>query len=157
MFSLTGWKIGWTIAAPRLTAAIAKAHQFLTFTIAPPLQRAVAYGLTHDGSGFEAMRAGFQRSHDRLAAGLTKAGYAVAKAQGTYFLNIDLTRSGLDLDDRRFALKAVKEFGVASIPVSAFYDRDPVTTTVRLCFAKRDETLDAGIERLARLRDRLTR
>ena len=156
MFSLTGWKIGWTIAAPHITAAIAKAHQFLTFTIAPPLQRAVAFGLNRDASGFAEMRAGFQRSHDRLAAGLRHVGYAVAPAQGTYFLNIDLERSGIALPDRDFSLKAVREFGVASIPVSAFYDRDAVTSIVRLCFAKRDATLDAGIERLAQVRSALT-
>ena len=74
-------------------------------------------------------------------------------SQGTYFLNIDLTASGIAEPDRDFALRAVKEAGVAAIPVSAFYEADAVTSILRLCFSKRDETLDAGIERLARARE----
>ena len=71
-------------------------------------------------------------------------------AQGTYFVNLDLAASGIELDDYDFAMRAVKEAGVGTIPVSVFYDEDPVKTVIRLCFAKRDETLDAGIERLAK-------
>ena len=74
-------------------------------------------------------------------------------SQGTYFLNIDLTASGIAEPDRDFCLRAVKEAGVAAIPVSAFYEQDPVTNVVRLCFSKGDETLDAGIERLAKARE----
>ncbi len=152
IFSLTGWKVGWTCAAPHLTAAIAKAHQFLTFTVAPGTQAAVAYGLGKDDAYFLDMRAGYARSRDRLAAGLKAEGFAVLPSQGTYFLNIDLPASGIALDDRTFCLRAVQEAGVAAIPVSAFYEQDPVTAIARLCFAKKDETLDAGIERLARAR-----
>ena len=73
-------------------------------------------------------------------------------SQGTYFLNIDLPASGIHTDDRSFCLRAVAEAGVAAIPVSAFYLQEPVTHIVRLCFAKRDETLDGGIERLSAAR-----
>ncbi len=150
IFSLTGWKVGWACAAPQIAAAIAKAHQFLTFTVAPATQAAAAYGLGKENGYFEAMRAGFQRSRDRLAAGLIEAGYAVLPSQGAYFLNIDLAASGIPMDDRSFCLRAVKEAGVAAIPVSAFYAENPVTHIVRLCLAKKDETLDAGVERLAK-------
>ncbi len=150
IFSLTGWKVGWACAAPALTAAIAKAHQFLTFTVAPGTQAAVAYGLGKDDGYFADMRTGYARSRDRLAAGLTAEGFALLPSEGTYFLNIDLPGSGIDLDDRSFCLRAVEEAGVAAIPVSAFYEENPVTRIVRLCFAKKDETLDAGIERLAK-------
>jgi aspartate/methionine/tyrosine aminotransferase len=152
IFSLTGWKIGWTIAAPKLTSAIAKAHQFLTFTIAPPLQAAVAYGLTKPQSYYSQMQAGFATSRDRLAAGLSEAGFAVLPSAGTYFLNLDLPASGIAMPDHEFCLLAVRQAGVAAIPVSAFYDQNPVTSVLRLCFAKRDETLDAGIERLSKAR-----
>jgi N-succinyldiaminopimelate aminotransferase len=77
----------------------------------------------------------------------------VIPSQGTYFLNIDLAASGISEPDRAFCLRAVREAGVAAIPVSAFYEESPVTGIVRLCLSKRDETLDAGIERLARARD----
>ena len=76
-------------------------------------------------------------------------GFAVLPSQSTYFLNIDLAASGIDIGDRDFCLRAVKEAGVAAIPVSAFYEENPVIRIVRLCFAKKDETLDRGIERLA--------
>ena len=152
IFSLTGWKVGWVCAAPALTTAIAKAHQFLTFTVAPGTQAAVAYGLGKDDAYFADMRAGYARSRDRLDDGLKSEGFAVLPSEGTYFLNIDLPGSGIDLDDRSFCLRAVQEAGVAAIPVSAFYEENPVTRIVRLCFAKKDATLDAGIERLAKAR-----
>jgi aspartate/methionine/tyrosine aminotransferase len=152
IFSLTGWKVGWVCAAPPIAAAIAKAHAFLTFTTSPNLQRAAAYGLGKDDSYFAPMREGFARSRDRLAAGLRTEGFAVLPSQGTYFLLLDLKASGIDADDWTFSHRAVQECGVASIPVSAFYAEDPVTSVVRLCFCKTDETLDAGIERLARAR-----
>ncbi len=150
IFSLTGWKVGWACAAPEIAAVIAKAHQFITFTVAPATQAAVAYGLGKDDRYFKELGQNFQRSRDRLAAGLEGAGYAVLPSQGTYFLNIDLAASGIGLDDRSFCLRAVQEAGVAAIPVSAFYAQAPVTHIVRLCLAKKDATLDAGVERLAK-------
>ena len=153
MFGLTGWKVGFMMAAPALTHGLSRAHQFLTFTTPPNLQGAVAYGLEDPGPGFSAMRRDLQRSRDRLAAGLTREGFAVLPSSGTYFLTVDLPASGVREPDRAFCLRAVTAAGVAAIPVSALYEEDPVTTIVRLCFAKRDETLDAGVERLARARE----
>jgi aspartate/methionine/tyrosine aminotransferase len=152
IFALTGWKVGWACAAPPLAAAIAKAHAFLTFTTSPNLQRAVAYGLGHDDAYFAPMRDGFARSRDRLAAGLTAEGFALLPSQGTYFLLLDLEASGIDATDTAFAERAVREAGVATIPVSAFYAQHPVRSVVRLCFSKQDATLDAGVERLAKAR-----
>lgn len=154
IFSLTGWKVGWAIAPPPLSEAIADAHQFLTFTTAPNLQAAVAYGLGKDGGYFEAMRAAFARSRDHLAQGLADAGFAVLPAEGTYFLSIDLAASGISLDDMTFCERAVREAGVAAIPVSALYAEDPARNVIRLCFAKRAETLEAGIQRLDAARRR---
>jgi aspartate/methionine/tyrosine aminotransferase len=152
IFSLTGWKVGWACAAPPIAAAIAKAHAFLTFTTPPNLQRAVAFGLDKDEVYFTPPREAFARSRDRLRQGLKAEGFAVLPSQGTYFLLLDLKASGIEADDQTFAERAVKEAGVAVIPVSAFYAEDPITSVVRLCFCKKDETLDAGIERLARAR-----
>jgi len=153
MFGLTGWKVGFLCAAPELTHTLARAHQFLTFTTPPNLQAAVAWGLENSGDWFSTMPRGLERSRDRLVAGLKREGFAVLTSQGTYFLNIDLAASGIAEPDRDFALRAVKEAGVAAIPVSAFYETDAVTSILRLCFSKRDETLDAGIERLAKARE----
>jgi N-succinyldiaminopimelate aminotransferase len=153
MFALTGWKVGFLMAAPPLTQLLAKAHQFLTFTTPPGLQAAVAWGLGNSDDWFAAMPADLARSRDRLAEGLRREGFAVLDCQGTYFLNVDLIGSGVFESDMDFCLRAVKEAGVAAIPVSAFYETDPVTSIVRLCFAKRDETLDEGVRRLAKARD----
>jgi N-succinyldiaminopimelate aminotransferase len=150
LFGMTGWKVGFLCAAPALARALAGAHQFLTFTTPPNLQAAVAFGLDEPGDWFETMPAGLQRSRDRLAAGLRDAGFSVLDSAGTYFLNVDLAASGIEEPDRAFALRAVREHGVAAIPVSAFYAKDPVTSVLRLCFAKGDDVLDAAVERLAR-------
>jgi aspartate/methionine/tyrosine aminotransferase len=152
IFSLTGWKVGWACATAPIAQAIAKAHAFLTFTTSPNLQRAVAYGLGKDDRYFAPMREGFARSRDRLQAGLKAEGFAVLPSQGTYFLLVDLKASGIELDDQTFAQRAVREAGVATIPVSSFYAEDAVTSVVRLCFSKKDSTIDAGVERLAKAR-----
>jgi N-succinyldiaminopimelate aminotransferase len=152
IFSMTGWKIGFVCAAPALAAAVMKAHQYLTFATAPSLQAAVAYGLGKEDAYFDGMRAGFQRSRDRLTGGLQAEGYAVLPSQGTYFLDVDLAASGLNIDDESFCRRAVEEAKIAAIPVSAFYGQDPVRSVIRLCFAKADDTIDAAVERLAKAR-----
>jgi N-succinyldiaminopimelate aminotransferase len=155
IFSLTGWKVGWLIAAPAIAAVLARAHQFLTFTVAPSLQAGAAFGLNRPDAPLEAMRRDFARSRDRLAAGLKALGFVPLESAGTYFLNVDLRASGVALDDRSFCLRAVAEAGVAAIPVSAFYEADAPSHLVRLCFAKSDATLDAALERLETARKRL--
>lgn len=153
MFGLTGWKVGFMCAAPALTYSLSRAHQFLTFTTPPNLQTAVAWGLDNADDWFRTMPRDLERSRDRLSEGLKRQGFAVLPTQGTYFLNIDLAASGVPVGDREFCLRAVKEAGVAAIPVSALYEEEPVSHIVRLCFSKRDETLDSGIARLAKARE----
>lgn len=153
IFSLTGWKVGLVMAAPAIMRVLSKAHQFLTFTTPPNLQAAVAYGLGKDDGYYEGMRADFQRSRDRFAAGLRDLGFAVLPSAGTYFLNVDIAPLG-ESDDVDFCRRLVTENGVAAIPVSAFYAEGAVRNVVRFCFAKRDATLDAALERLAARRPR---
>jgi N-succinyldiaminopimelate aminotransferase len=153
MFGLTGWKVGFLCAAAPLARHLAKAHQFLTFTTPPNLQVAVAFGLDTLGDWLAQMPVGLAASQQRLAEALTQEGFAVLPSQGTYFLNLDLAASGVTVADHAFARLAVEQAGVATIPVSALYETDPVTTILRLCFAKADATLDEGAERLARARD----
>ena len=152
IFSLTGWKVGWIVAAPALAGLLARAHQFLTCSTAPNLQAAVAFGLS-DGDGWiQPMRDRFARARDHLASGLESAGYTPLHASSTYFLCIDLRQSGIEADDEAFAAAAVEKAGVAVVPVSAFAEQDPARHIVRLCFAKRDETLDRGIAAMAKAR-----
>ncbi len=152
MFGVTGWKVGLMVASPHLARIMARAHQFLAFTTPPNLQTAVAFGLSQMPEWFEEMPVQMGRSRDRLAAGLTEAGFAVLASQATYFLTVDLAASGIALDDRAFALRAVEHHGVAAIPVSALYAQNPATNILRLCFAKADDTLDQAVERLAAAR-----
>lgn len=149
IFSLTGWKIGFVCAAPPLLRVAAKVHQFLTFTTAPNLQAAVAYGLGKPDEYFLSMRQDLTRSRDRLTKGLEGLGFPVLKSQGTYFLTVDLSPLGLNESDAEFCWRIVKDYKVAAIPVSAFYEQDPVTSVVRFCFAKKDQTLDTALERLS--------
>ena len=125
----------------------AKAHQFLTFTTPPNLQRAAAYALAKPHAYFEEMRAGFQRSRDRLVAALEGEGFVTLPAHGAYFVSIDLAASGIAMSDEAFAKHAI-EHGVATIPYSAFYVSPGAPALVRLCFAKRDATLDRAAEAL---------
>lgn len=153
IFSLTGWKVGLVMAAPAIMRVLAKAHQYITFTTPPNLQAAVAYGLGKEDGYFEGMRADFQRSRDRFATGLRDLGFQVLPSAGTYFLNLDIAPLG-ESDDVDFCRRLVTENGVAAIPVSAFYAEGAVKNVVRFCFAKRDATLDAALERLAERRPR---
>ena len=145
IFSLTGWKVGWMVAEPEIANVAARAHQFLTFATAPNLQSAVAFGLNEGDAWIAPMRQRFARARDRMAAGLKAAGYAVLDSASTYFQCVDLAASGLALDDEEFAAAAVAQAGVAVVPLSVFAEDCPPRHLVRLCFAKRDATIDAGI------------
>ena len=155
IFSLTGWKIGWLVASPELATLAARAHQFLTFASAPNLQTAVAYGMAEGDAWLQPMRERFIRARDRMTAGLEAAGYAVLPAASTYFLCVDLAASGIELGDEAFARRAVEQAGVAAVPLSPFAENDPPRNLIRLCFAKKDETIEAGVAALAKARELL--
>jgi aspartate/methionine/tyrosine aminotransferase len=138
-----------------LATLAARAHQFLTFATAPNLQAAVAYGLNEGDGWIQPMRDRFQRARDRMASGLREAGYNVLDATSTYFLCVDLAESGLQVDDEHFATTAVERAGVAVVPLSAFAEQDPPHHLVRLCFGKRDETIDAGIAAMRKAKELL--
>jgi aspartate/methionine/tyrosine aminotransferase len=152
IFGLTGWKSGWMIAALDLAMGLARAHQFITFTSPPALQWAVAEGLALPNAWFSARDAGWAASRVRLKAGLERAGFAVLPNAATWFLCVDLAASGIALGDREFSERAIREAGVASIPVSALFEGEGPTNVVRFCFTKPDAMLDEAVARLAALR-----
>ncbi|WP_088308283.1 aminotransferase [Novosphingobium sp. B 225] len=153
LFSMTGWKVGWIVAAPRLLAAAAQQHQFLTFTTATPLQWAAAEGLALPAQWHQSHRARYAAARERLVAGLTAAGFVLLPADGTWFVVVDLATSGLPAtDDVALAEQLLREAGVAAIPVSAFYAERPEQGYLRLCFAKTDATLDEAVARLTAYR-----
>lgn len=150
IFGLTGWKIGWMIAAGELGTAIMRAHQFLTYATAVPLQWAVAEGLALPDAVLAGQREGWAASRARLKAGLEGAGFVVLPNAATWFLCIDLAASGVALHDRAFSERAVVEAGVATVPVSALYEGEGAPTHIaRLCFTKPDAVLDEAVARLS--------
>ncbi|WP_338504330.1 aminotransferase class I/II-fold pyridoxal phosphate-dependent enzyme [Sphingomonas kaistensis] len=152
IFSLTGWKVGWAAAPRQLADVIARAHQYLTFATPPHLQAAVATGLRHI-EWLDAPREGFGSARRRLAEGLEAAGFVLLPSEGTYFQCVDLVASGIALDDRTFADLAVAHAGTAVIPLSPFTEGKPERGLVRLCFAKHDATIDAGIAAMTKARE----
>ncbi|WP_417513508.1 aminotransferase [Minwuia sp.] len=148
-FSLTGWKVGYMTAAAPILQRIAKAHQFLTFTTPPNLQRAVAFGLMKDDAYFASLSSDMQAKRDRIRDGLSDAGFTPALCEGTYFLNADIRSLGFDGSDVDFCSQITTEAGVTAVPVSAFYaSPDAPDNFVRFCFSKQDGLLDDAAAKL---------
>jgi len=149
-FALTGWKVGYVTAAAELLPPVAKAHQFITFTTAPNLQRAVAYGLAKDDAYFHSLRSELERKRDAFAQGLAAIGFDVLACEGSYFISADFRPLGFAGDDVEFCRHITTEAGVTAIPVSAFYESAAPRHFVRFAFCKEDEVLSAALERLGR-------
>lgn len=155
IFSLTGWKIGWVVAAPEVLTPIAKAHQFVTFSTAPMLQEAVAWGLDNQRPYIDSLPAILEKRRDRLGEGLTSVGFKVLPTGGSYFLTADYTGLGIDAaDDAAFCRLITEQAGVTAIPVSAFYASSPPRGYARFCFAKTDAAIDEAVSRLRRWREK---
>jgi len=150
-FSLTGWKIGWTCAAPDLAAAVRAVHQFATFAVSTPFQHAAAAALAAPDEYYARLRAGYLVRRDRLCDGLAEVGFGVRPPEGTYFALADIRPLGYD-DDETFCRTLVERVGVAAIPMSAFVAGRSVRHFVRFAFCKDDATLDEGLRRLRRLK-----
>ncbi len=148
-FSLTGWKVGYVTSSAALAANVAKAHQNLTFTTPPNLQRAVATGLGKDDAYFASLSGALQAKRDRLATGLASLGLTVLPAKGSYFISADFRPLRFNGDDVAFCRHITELAKVTAIPVSAFYDGpDAPSHYVRFAFCKSDEVLDEAVARL---------
>jgi aspartate/methionine/tyrosine aminotransferase len=150
-FSLTGWKVGYVTAAPEIMKAIAKTHQFMTFTTPPNLQWGAATGLRLADEYFAGLAADMQRKRDRLAGALSSIGFGVLPTHGTYFVTTDFRPLGFNGSDVDFCRHITVAAGVTAVPVSAFYDAPDQAPRhfVRFCFCKHDATLDKAVERLS--------
>jgi N-succinyldiaminopimelate aminotransferase len=160
-FSLTGWKVGWSIAPPKLTAAVRAAHQFNTFSGATPLQHGAAAMLLEPGTYTTGLREMFMRNRDVLSDALRRAGLEVFRSDSTYFLMADHTRVSTRLgllrdgkpDDRAFAAHLVREIGVAAIPPGVFYhNKQHGRPLVRFAFCKKEATMAEAAKRVAKLK-----
>jgi N-succinyldiaminopimelate aminotransferase len=155
-FSFTGWKIGWSVASPALTAAVRAAHQFLTFAVSTPMQHAAAAALAREDEAVGGLVPMLRANRDRLAAALSELGFAVHIPAGTYFICADHSAVSPKLgatDDQSFCMALIKSCGVAAIPPSVFYNTPALgKSLVRFAFCKKSETIDEGIARLKKLR-----
>jgi len=151
-YSVTGWRVGWAIAAPEVTGAIRKVHDFVTVGAAAPLQEAGAVALHVPMSYYETLAREYLVRRDRLLGILTGAGFRCFKPRGAYYIMTDISAFGFP-DDVAFAKYLVKEIGVAAVPGSSFY-QNPVDgrAHVRFTFCKKESTLQAAADRLAKLR-----
>ena len=155
MFNCTGWKIGWACAPAELIVGVRAAKQYLSYVGGAPFQPAVAHALNTEDAWTAELRASLQQRRDRLATGLTKIGFSVHHSSGTYFLCADPRPLGYD-DSTTFCAALPEKVGEAAIPMSAFCDPAAEHARiwnhlVRFTFAKRNETLDEAIRRLAAL------
>ena len=155
-YSVTGWRVGYCIAPPEITNAIRKVHDFLTVGAAAPLQAAGAYALSLPSEYYDDLQTKYAARRARMLQILDDAGIKAYAPDGAYYVMTDVRSFGF-ASDVEFARHLMREVGVACVPGSSFYsdeNRTPLggDQQVRFCFCKRDETLDAAAERLARLR-----
>jgi len=149
LFHSTGWKIGYCLAPANLMQEFRKVHQFLVFSVNTPMQAAIAEYLK-DENVYMSLPAFFQQKRDYFRDGLKNSRFKLLPCQGSYFQCVSY-RDITDEKDADLAIRLTIEFGVASIPVSAFYTKGTDHQILRFCFAKRQETLDKAVERLIKI------
>ncbi|MDX6574917.1 MAG: hypothetical protein QOE96_870 [Blastocatellia bacterium] len=151
-YSVTGWRVGYCIAAPEITGAVRKVHDFLTVGAAAPLQAAGAYALSLPPSYYDQLQSDYRDRRDLILPELERAGFGTFRPDGAYYIMTDISAFGFK-DDLEFTRYLIREIGVACVPGSSFYS-DPAlgSQQVRFCFCKKDETLMLAAERLAKLR-----
>jgi aspartate/methionine/tyrosine aminotransferase len=152
-YSVTGWRVGWTVAPSAITDAIRKVHDFLTVGAPAPLQEAGATALGLPASYYESLANGYRARRDRLVPALAEAGFRCFRPRGAYYVMTDISAFGF-ANDLEFTKHLVKEIGVAAVPGSSFY-RDPKdgAQQVRFAFCKKDATLDEAAKRLRKLKN----
>jgi aminotransferase len=150
-FSVTGWRVGWTISPPSLTGAIRKVHDFLTVGAPAPLQEAGAVALGMPDDYYATLAAKYQERRDTLLEILERHHFTCYKPFGAYYIMTDIATFGF-ADDVEFARYLVKDVGVAAVPGSSFYKTPGVgRSKLRFCFCKRPETLTEADRRLEKL------
>ncbi|HCS42215.1 MAG TPA: aminotransferase [Pseudomonas sp.] len=148
-YHVTGWKTGYVVAPPALTAELRKVHQYVSFCGVTPLQYALADYMAEHPEHVEELPAFYQAKRDLFCDLLSPSRLSFTRVAGTYFQLVDYSQIRPDLNDVEMALWMTREHGVASIPISVFYQTPPEgQRLVRLCFAKREETLREAAEKL---------
>jgi methionine aminotransferase len=145
----TGWKIGYCLAPSELTQEFRKIHQFIVFSVNTPIQYAIAEYL-RDEQVYLALPEFFQQKRDHFRQGIEQTRFKLLPCYGSYFQSVTY-HAITDEKDADFAIRLAKEFGVATIPTSAFYNKGTDHHVLRFCFAKKQETLDKAVDRLVKV------
>ena len=151
-YSITGWRLGYTIAPAEITERIKKVHDFLTVGAAAPLQEAVIPGLRFGQDYYDGLLETYTRKRELFLGGLDRLGLSHNTPEGAYYVLLDVSRYGFDSDLQLCEMLA-RDIGVGAVPGSSFF-REPVNHLIRLHFAKRDETLLEALNRLEGLKKR---
>ena len=150
-YSVTGWRVGWVLAAPDLTDSIRKVHDFLTVGAASPLQQAGILALAAPDSYYTDLSAHYVQRRDRILSILEARGFRCIKPHGAYYVMADISAFGF-ANDIAFVRHLIENIGVAAVPGSSFFENPQNgSQLIRFCFCKKEETLEQARERLAKL------
>lgn len=152
-YSITGWRLGYTIAPPEITERIKKVHDFLTVGAAAPLQEAVIPGLKFEQSYYDDLLEKYTHKKELFLKGLDELQLAHTDPQGAYYVLLDISEFGY-VNDQEFCELLAREVGVGAVPGSSFF-KEPVNHLIRMHFAKKDETLLEALKRLESLREKI--
>lgn len=154
-YSITGWRLGFVIASPKITDRVKKVHDFLTVGAAAPLMEAAVTGLKFGDDYYEKLREHYTHMRDLFTAGLEEIGLQFTRPQGAYYVLVDISEFGYE-SDLAFCEDLAGKVGVGAVPGSSFF-KEPENRYIRFHFAKQDATLNAALDRLAEIKNKMKR
>ena len=154
-YSITGWRLGYVMAPAEIADRVKKVHDFLTVGAAAPLMEAAVTGLRFDDSYYKGLQAHYTHMKELFTGGLDELGFTFTRPQGAYYVLMDISEYGYS-DDLLFCEDLARKVGVGAVPGSSFF-KEPENRYIRFHFAKKDDTLEAALDRLADMKDKMKR
>lgn len=154
-YSITGWRLGYVMAPAEIADRVKKVHDFLTVGAAAPLMEAAVTGLCFDDSYYKELQAHYTHMKELFTGGLDELGFTFTRPQGAYYVLMDISEYGYS-DDLLFCEDLARKVGVGAVPGSSFF-KEPENRYIRFHFAKKDDTLEAALDRLADMKDKMKR
>lgn len=154
-YSITGWRLGYVMAPAEIADRVKKVHDFLTVGAAAPLMEAAVTGLRFDDSYYKGLQAHYTHMKEMFTGGLDELGFTFTRPQGAYYVLMDISEYGYS-DDLLFCEDLARKVGVGAVPGSSFF-KEPENRYIRFHFAKKDDTLEAALDRLSDMKDKMKR
>lgn len=154
-YSITGWRLGYVMAPAEIADRVKKVHDFLTVGAAAPLMEAAVTGLCFDDSYYKELQAHYTHMKELFTGGLDELGFTFTRPQGAYYVLMDISEYGYS-DDLLFCEDLARKVGVGAVPGSSFF-KEPENRYIRFHFAKKDDTLEAALDRLSDMKDKMKR